>query len=215
MLLERAKGSQTITNETFIENISKKLASQEASKTIITIRSNKTHRELPSKAFCRNYFDNFPSTYISRNLYKNKKVTFGNSNEGNFDTNNDESPTTEKKAVVRQLANKLNSINSALVNESYQKAFDILHTVQTPPDDLSSPTTNNNNIDDDDLDLELDALYAKQHELIGTDLYLRCKLDNAANSFKKAIQLSPATSFETKLKLASIYLEIGQIAEVF
>jgi alpha-galactosidase len=217
-LIERMKGEHKITNETAIDNICKKLASQEASKMIVKIRNNKTHRDLPSKAFCRNFFDSFPSTYISRNLYKNKKVTFESSDEKTIDNNNADIEeeeaaevdplVAEKKATVKQLTNKIHSIYSSLVNEAYQKAFDALHTLPTPPEEnISSNST-------DLLDVELNALYAKQHELIGTDFYLRCKLDNAANSYRKAIQFSPNTTLEAKLKLATIHLEIGQISEV-
>ena len=48
-------------------------------------------------------------------------------------------------------------------------------------------------------------------ELCGTEKYLKCNLDEAINDFKQALQ-SNEHNFEAHLKLASIYLELGELS---
>lgn len=85
-----------------------------------------------------------------------------------------------------------------LVNGNYISAFEEINQLRTSLTEAEGGERNNNEI------------FSTVVELSGTEKYLKCNLDGAINDFNQAVQLNEH-NFEAQLKLASIYLELGEL----
>lgn len=197
MMVERARGMNP-TNEKKAESICKTVARQVAQPFIDTIRQcpdNKV-RPLPSKSYCRNFFDTLPTTHIWSGIYPDlsKRPQLEQVLQASKDSDSPE----------KLFASGLELVCCDIGNGNYERSFKTLAGLNVALAQLTSESA---------VVLALKSLY---YELVGTEKHLRCNLSGAIVAYEEALCCKRALKkddvgfeLDVTLKLASIYLEVG------
>lgn len=194
MFLERIKGNQS-SHDKKIETLCQSLGMKRAASVLTDIRAA-TSKALPGITYCRNFLDNFPSLHHWR-------TKFGYPDGAENKRKRAELAATVETASSSSASDKLTAILDLvcmdLAHEEHASAFAVLSKVA----DMESESADGNGTA---------SLYALMYELRGTEHHLKCNLDMAIAVYKKALEINPS-SIDTKLKLASVYLDLGERAE--
>lgn len=163
MLIERAKNMNPSNGEK-IHELCRVVAFAEAKEHLIKIR-NCPGRSLPTKAYCRNFLETFPSTHRWISLYKDKGVKCRKELE----------VLTQQEGLgaEKALEHTLNLAYFDLSNGNFISGFNLVSEAgkACPPDTVSTS-------------LHFSELLSKQAEMHGTELHLRCNLNSAIEAYK-------------------------------
>lgn len=207
MMIERAEGNNPSNTEK-IQELCRIVAFADAVDVVKKLR-NSPGRKLPTKAYCRNFLENFPSTHHWTALYKdNNKEASDKIKAGledaiekvkqNNNNNNNGSDGAEGNSEALMEAT-LNLAFFHLVNGYHDKGFELVKEAGAI---ARSEGANIKNI----------KLLSQQRELEATELHLRCCLNHAIEVYNEALTICPS-NFEASLKLAQIYIELGDEQE--
>lgn len=201
MFLERIKGDNS-TNDKKIEVLYKSLGSKKATLVLSEIRS--TDKSLPSTTYCRTFLENFPSVH-------QWKVQYGVV----LNSGSTQRSASEVEAIRGKLVEAVDTVEEGalpetklravlalvcmdIASESFSSAFSVLSTVSEFAE-----------VDRKSASPELKKQLILLHELLGTGQHLKCNLNAAIESYETTLGMDP-TNLGTSLKLASVYLDLGE-----
>lgn len=193
-LLERLKG-EIASNEHKIGTIGRLLALERSVKVLEDIRHPKEY-VLPSKAYCRNFFEGFPNHYTWKANYDGRS-RFDLSKK--FEEAQKSLSEGTDFAMSATLELGLDLVRYDIVQESYAKAFETLESLQNCKTSVSGLHSRNTL-----------SLY---HELVGAHAHLCRDVFTAQKEYVYAIELMPK-NLSAHLKLANALLDLGETVEV-
>jgi tetratricopeptide (TPR) repeat protein len=191
MFLERIKGDQS-SHDKKIETLCQSLGMKRATKVLTDIRTTTT-KALPGITYCRNFLENFPSLHHWKSKYGSSDDTDCRRKRAELAAAV-EAASSSSSSSADKLTAILDLVCMDLACEEHASAFGVLSKVAdmawSPADDSTAP-------------------YALMYELRGTEHHLKCNLDLAIAAYQKALEIDPI-SVDTKLKLASVFLDLGE-----
>eukprot|EP01038_Epipyxis_sp_PR26KG_P007167 gene7167-9770_t len=187
LFMERHKNEPT-SNEKRIEQICKEIAAENAIEALNLSRN--VLKSLPSKAFCKNFLENFPSTHEWSSKYKGTKRA---------DLMTEIAAQTESLPL---LTSTIELICFDISKGDYALAFDTLSR-------LSDPNTISTH--ESFKTLPGYSILSLHYELCGTEKQLRSCTKQAIEFYKYAIDCNLGiNSISLLLKISSAYLEQGE-----
>ena len=170
-----------------IEGLIKCLSLIETKGILDQVRNSSENKALPSKSYCRNFLEAFPSIHEWSLKYKG------------FDRNELLSKIENVgENIVLKLESELELVYYDLCHASYSRAFEKVNALVI--DDLDATLPNESN------------LISIVAELKGTETFLRRDLKDAISFFKDALKYN-SINVEASLKLASLHVELGELDE--
>ena len=196
-VLERLRQQQP-AHDRKITELSKRLAVELTPKKLKELRaaSVESKKPFPSKSYCRNFFEAYPSSYAWKSQF------YGASREDlvaaveKFKAQYQETPSGTVQDLYQSA---LDLIKYDFSHDAYKKAFETLRGL--PVVSLSEE----NQVES----LTYRSLLSLYHELIGTEFHLLFQIDAALKEFERAIELMPK-NIDAQLKLSSLLLENGE-----
>lgn len=211
-VLEGASGIPQ-TNAAKIVEYGKHVAAPEVLKVVQRIRTGEA-RGLPNKAFCRNFFESFAT-------FHQWKMQFEDTNRDALMARSYEEPAAQDKtAAVAELKAIMELVKLDLSQLEFSKGFAHLPRAQA----LVVQHNLGEHAPEDVL-----ILIALLEDLLGAEMHLKCSLVKAVQHYQTSLKVLTATDLgagagaapplseeannvviETSLKLASVYVELGE-----
>jgi tetratricopeptide (TPR) repeat protein len=197
-ILERARGGEA-DHDRKITELSKRLAIERTPKTLKELRSSQAKKHhLPSKAYCRNFFEAYPSVYSWKNQF------FGVSRESLSEAfqrtkREQTSNRDDSSLLLKSFESASDLMKFDFSNDCYKKAFETLHELPV----LSVLEENKTE------GTAIRSLLSFYHEMIGTEFHLLFQIVDASREFERAIELFPR-NIDAQLKYNAVLLENGE-----
>lgn len=205
-----------------VDAIVKSLAIDTAPSLLQKVRTNTAKRSLPTRAYCRNYLESYPSYHAWKEFHSTATTSTGREDLLAVFNN----IPVEEPDQIR--AANLNIICADITNNAFTTAFKRLSEMSKP--ELSENDAIENippigvYVDGiklsplapyctpgSDTDLVGNHMASLQMELIGSEHHLKCQLNDAISAFRAALHFMPL-NIDARLKLASSLLEDGDTA---
>jgi tetratricopeptide (TPR) repeat protein len=197
MTIEKMNGKYPSNHEK-IDEIVRKIALKDTIAIFAKIRSSKD-RQLPTRSYCRNFLETFPSQHRWISKYKDS-CELKNELEENINNAKESGDNIDILDYTLRLA----SYNIA--NGTYSSGFQLVKECEA---NVLSLELLSNKDKVTPSSVHHAVLLSLQMELYGTELHLKCNLNDSMLAYQRALVYNPL-NFEASLKLASIHLEIGE-----